>query len=427
MSFYYLLILFSRFHNDPRVSQNLFTAGLVVVTPVKLVGLLAVVAAFVLPRPPAAAARLKNPLAWLWVIFLLLQVAGTLVRGLPLPLVSTSSLISFSLMFVVTRRLVTTEERMRKTVRAMILGSTLASLWLYRQYFIQHFSRPSGIEQDPNYEALTLLVGVPLAFWMARYEVSRWWRAIALGCTLDMCGGVILTQSRGGLIAAIAMVIAVVALSRRKLLATALAVTMLLVGLAVAPDSIMNRFENMKLHGPITNGDEKSSRIHYELLKAGMRMIESEPWLGVGLGRFKTLAPQYNPAIYWVSGRAYIAHNTYMQIAAESGLPVLSVFLLLLLVGALNLRQVRAVEGAELSDLAFAMELGMIGFAVAGAGVSAEFVTSFWLVLFLSVNLREISHAKVAHGEALAQGVHRLRPAYSGALARRSPRNVAAR
>jgi hypothetical protein len=68
----------------------------------------------------------------------------------------------------------------------------------------------------------------------------------------------------------------------------------------------------------------------------------------------------------------------------------------------------------------------MIGFAVAGAGVSAEFVTSFWLVLFLSVNLREISHAKVAHGEVVARGVHQFRPAYSSTLARRSPRNVAA-
>ncbi len=43
-----------------------------------------------------------------------------------------------------------------------------------------------------------------------------------------------------------------------------------------------------------------------------------------------------------------------------------------------------------LARMATAMQLGLIGFSIAAASVTAEYVTTFWIVVFLSQNLREI-------------------------------------
>ena len=41
---------------------------------------------------------------------------------------------------------------------------------MYKQYYIYHWPRQLGPSSDPNYEALSLVVTVPLAIWLARYE-----------------------------------------------------------------------------------------------------------------------------------------------------------------------------------------------------------------------------------------------------------------
>jgi len=85
MNLYYLLLVMARFHSDPRVGAPLFSAGVVVVTPVKIVGLFTILAALVAGRPADAAPRLRNSLGVLWLGFAVMQVLGTLVFRLPTP------------------------------------------------------------------------------------------------------------------------------------------------------------------------------------------------------------------------------------------------------------------------------------------------------------------------------------------------------
>ena len=327
MSLYYLLLFFTRFHSDPRVGIPLFDAAFVVVTPVKVVGLLTIVAAIVTPRPADAAPRLKNSLGLVFFAFAALQVLEVLVYQLPIPSDSFSALVSIGLLLVTTRALVSTEARMRKVVRVMIVASAFASMWIYRQHFFQHISPANGIEQDTNYESLTLVTGIPLAVWMVRYETGRWWKRIGAVCVGLMAGGVLLTESRAGVIAAIVMGLAAVVVSRRKVLTLGLVVLAIAAGVAMAPSGLGNRFRNIKFEGIATNGAQGSTRIHVELIKAGLAMIKSYPLTGVGLEQFKDTAPNFNPELLQVAGRRYIAHNTYIQIAGEAGLPVLLLFL----------------------------------------------------------------------------------------------------
>jgi len=391
MSLYYLLLLFTRFHTDPRVGMTLFYAGFVRVTPVKVVGLLTIFAALAAQRPADAAPRLKNGMGLVFFAFAALQILEVLAYRLPTPSDSMSALVSIGLLLIATRALINTEERMRKAVRAMILASAFASLWLYKQHFIQHITRVDGIEGDPNYESLTLVTGLPLAVWMVRYETGAWWKRVGAVCAGLMAGGVLLTESRAGVIAAVVMGLAAVVVSRRKMLTLGLLVIVLAAGVVLAPAGLGARFHSIKLEGTATNGDEESARIHVELLKAGLAMIKSYPLTGVGLERFKDTAPDFNPELLQVAGRRFIAHDTYIQIAAETGLPVLILFLALMTAAIMNCRAVRGSSNAPLARMATAMQLGLMGFSIAAASMTAEYVTTFWILVFLSQNLREIA------------------------------------
>ena len=393
MSLYYLLLLFTRFHSDPRVGMPLFNAGVVLVTPVKVVGLFTVLAAFEVRQPADAAPRLSNPLGVVFFAFAALQVIEVLAFRLPIPSAAISSLVSIGLLLVATRALVSNEDRMRKAVRAMILVSAFASLWLYKQHFLQHIPRAVGLEQDANYEALTLVTGIPLAVWMVKYEMGPWLKRIGAVCAGLMIGGVLLTESRAGLLAAVVTGLAAVVMSRRKMLALGLFAVALAVGVIVTPAEVTKRFHGIKFEGAATNGDEESSRIHYELLKAGLAMIKSSPLVGVGLEQFKGVAPDYNRELLKVAGHEYIAHDTYIQIAAESGLPVLFLFLSLAAVAILHCREVRRSANVPLARMAAAIQLGLIGYSVAAASVTAEYLTTFWILVFFSQNLREIAAA----------------------------------
>ena len=393
MSLYYLLLLMARFHLDPRVGAVLFNMGFLILTPVKLVGLAVVFASLIAQPPQHAAPRLRSLLVPLWSAFAILPIIEAFAFQLPTPSESISSLMSFSLLLIATRRMVTTEERLTKTVRIMILASSFATLWTYKGAFVQHLDRPPGLEQDPNYEALTLITGIPLSIWMVRHESNRLWRWTGAGCTLAMAGAVLLAQSRAAIIASIVMGVMAVLHSRRKLITFSVLVLAVLMVIQFAPESFTRRFQSIKFTGTPANGDEESTRVHYELVKAGLAMIEAHPALGVGPERFRDLAQNYNPSLSVVADRLFIAHNTYIQIAAETGLPTLLLFVAMIGVAMMNCRAVRRGTSARLGDLGFALQLGLLAFSVAALSVTAEFIITFWLLTFLSQNLREIAAA----------------------------------
>jgi O-antigen ligase len=405
MILYYLLVLIMRFHTDPRIGEPLFRVGVLLVTPVKIAGLFAIAGALLFRRPADAAPRLKNPLTLLFLAFAVFPLIVALAYGDSVDPDPVSSLLSLVLMLVATRLFVVSESRMFKVIRAIVVASTLASLWLYRQHFMLHMVRAEGMEGDGNYEALTLVIDIPLAIWMGRYDIDWKWRRIGLACALMMGTGVVLTQSRAGLLAVAAVGLVAILRSNRKLVTLTAAAIVAVLVFQFAPKGMTERFRHIKLTGEAENGDEESSRMHYELTKAGIRMVEAHPFYGVGLGQFKETAPIYNPMILQISSRSYIAHDTYVQIAAECGLPELLLFLMLIATGFFNLRAVKRLDDNKLSALANSMQLGLIGFCIAGASVSAVFVTTFWIMIFLSQNLREIASFATVPARRVSEAV----------------------
>jgi putative inorganic carbon (hco3(-)) transporter len=396
MTLYYLLLFATPFHYDPRLGMTLLDIDRgIVITPVKVLGLLTVVAALLAPQTKDYVPRLQNSLVLLFLLFAVIPVFTILVSGLPIPAAAISQLISAALLLIATRALVRTKQRLRLAVRTLIIAFAFSSLWVYKEFFVEHISRPGGVEGEANYEALMLLLAMPSAFWMWRHDPTKWWRRIGLGCALLLAGAEIITESRAGIVAAGVMGLLGILRSKHKLGGLAALTFAGFLTFAYGPSDLAQRFKSIKFSGEALNGDEGSTRIHIELLKAGLYMMERHPVFGVGLGQFKTRALQYNPDMLKIVNRGWVAHDIFMQIGAECGLPVLLLFLSMVGVAYRNFGVGQVSGDPPLAALGSSMQIALIGISVAATGITSEGLP-FWILIFLSMNFREIVASEIS-------------------------------
>ena len=93
------------------------------------------------------------------------------------------------------------------------------------------------------------------------------------------------------------------------------------------PSGFRDRIESVK--GVFAGKDEghgTSLLLRGYLLESGFRMIRADPLRGVGLGNFRVRSMRYHPKVK----EPLPAHNMYVEVAAEVGLPALLVLLAIL-------------------------------------------------------------------------------------------------
>ena len=137
--------------------------------------------------------------------------------------------------------------------------------------------------------------------------------------------------------------------------------------------------------------DTESSDSRLGLWKHGLLMFAESPLFGVGVGNFQPLMRQRtnDPAL------DHIAHNTYIEIAAELGLAGFVLFGAVVFGTLKTLRRVRdraARLGPPLLHAgAEGLEVGIVAFLVGAFFVSAQYQKLFWLAVFLSMCLPRFS------------------------------------
>jgi O-antigen ligase len=135
--------------------------------------------------------------------------------------------------------------------------------------------------------------------------------------------------------------------------------------------------------------------VRSELLEAGLRMFGDHMWFGVGVGNYKPLIGAYAGSDVELK---HLAHNTYLEVAAEQGLFGLSLFLMILGLTLRSLRRTRKQGAASrdvlVSTAAGAIEIGLLGGAVAMLFLSALHVRLFWFMVALSACLPSLTAAR---------------------------------
>jgi O-antigen ligase len=137
-------------------------------------------------------------------------------------------------------------------------------------------------------------------------------------------------------------------------------------------------------------------------------MIGDNPIFGVGPLNFKSLSTAYTGLPI-----GNIAHNSFLEVAAEFGIPVFIIFVLLLFsVFRILNRAARlgaSIEGRRIAGWAEGLRSGLTGFLVAGCFISAQYEKMLWLAVFVTIVLgrfaaetRAIEAAEAAGDEGLA-------------------------
>lgn len=130
---------------------------------------------------------------------------------------------------------------------------------------------------------------------------------------------------------------------------------------------------------PLEQTVDPSAGKRIEVWKGALGIIKDNPWWGVGYGVFPYAIP------YYTNLQEIDAHNTYFLIAAEMGIPVLLLFLLIILVVFKNTFWLyRRVKDKFFKSTALGMLGGLSGMLAVnmfGSRMESEEVSSYFWIL----------------------------------------------
>ena len=255
-------------------------------------------------------------------------------------------------------------------------------MWLVRKEAVRPFSpgtdNPLFHSQFPfdhfHKAGMFLAMGlhlVLLQYFITVKRVTRRWVAVAGGIVL---AALLFTLTRGALVAALAALIFLIVLTRKKYLT---AVVALLAILALFIPVEMKRFYGDSFHPASLRNPTSLLGFRVSRWALTAEIILRNPVFGTGYGvkQYQDVARVYSPQIRMES-RPH-PHSWYLQTAHESGIPGLLFFLAFttLLVAILYLRwrrespvsYYRGINAAFLSLLTVPYLFGLVGFVHYGA------------------------------------------------------------
>ena len=281
----------------------------------------------------------------------------------------------------------------------VLIGTISALTGLYQQIF--HIGeiidegalRIVGSETDPNRFAMHLITIFPIAVNLIWIERRKLVKAVLIGISALLLVCTILTYSRGSMVALVAVIFFIVIRplfeKPRRITPLICVILAIILFLPFVPPRYWQRASSIA----DTNSDT-SIRGRLEALKAGTEMVQEHPFRGVGFGMFELEYTKHTRATY-VYQHPMSAHNMYITLVAESGIPALLIFFGLVFNVFKELRTARRIfmEKGDvlLSTISGAVEIGTIGFLVGGFFLSQLYLLIFWILISLSVALRHIS------------------------------------
>lgn len=293
---------------------------------------------------------------------------------------------SFLLLFLIMVTVVDSVKRVRWVTLTAIGSVALASLYVLREWQKFHDVyrnfRPGWVVGDPNYFTVSSLVALPMALYLILVRRPLWERFFCLVCLVVTFLAVMVAASRGGFLGLMAAFAVVLWHSKQRVRNLVMASVLLIPISLLAPSSPVRRF----LH-PV-RGDMEGEQKRLVVWKAGLRMIADAPLLGIGLGNFKPVVPEYEDPSADMEVET-VAHNAYVEVAAELGLPALFLFVGILYFSYRSLGRTRRLAAEHgpplLQQVALGLQAGVAGCAVAIFFVSGQYQKLLWATLILSM------------------------------------------
>lgn len=265
----------------------------------------------------------------------------------------------------------------------MLLAAT-ASILLGQLFGFNLFERAIGLFTDPNDLAAALSPAAAFGFALVQTARHRWQQALALACMAVCIYGVLITQSRGGLLSLAVVATAIVLTSRGR-------ERLRMVGGVLVIAALGTMFVTLAPQGQgllqrLTHTDSSGRT---DLWRVAIKQYQDHPVRGVGLGNYPVLSRRYlTPDVRHTElfvSLPRTTHNTTLEILAELG-TVGFVFFYSFLLGCVGI----AWRGVRLARKAADPQLVAIGRGVfvatlsavsSGIFLSAQYEELLWIML----------------------------------------------
>ncbi|MEB0048302.1 MULTISPECIES: O-antigen ligase family protein [unclassified Pseudomonas] len=310
------------------------------------------------------------------------------------------------ILFVITL-LIGRELNLELFARLVTLSVTMTCVMAMFSSKYQDQGRAAGLLEDPNAFALLIAFAVPMGLLLLIRSPNLIHRLFWGGCCLLLLGGMTKTESRSGLVVLFLSLLigawhyrAQLPRIRPRHLGFAMLGLAIVIPLAIyaMPAGYIARIQSLSVLSAGAKGhDDESLGRRASYIVVGTQMIRENPLLGSGPGTF--------PLHYATTGYAKAfsanrkvgdlyrrAHNTYLEIFSELGIPAGLLFVGMLALGLYNLMCARRAwllrRNGEQADLMTHLGMSFLALTLFLMFLSAPNQKYVWIMLALSSILR---------------------------------------
>lgn len=312
--------------------------------------------------------------------FFFLGIVGSLVNTSDMRS-AVSGILTFAQLAVLwfaVQHLVGSRDQLRIVAKVAVFTLFISAMLALVQFIGDPKARVSGTSQNAAILSADLFValGFGFALWTTTLKKSsQWIWMIALG----IVGlGVLVTLSRAAYVAFFPAVLIGALYMGKGGRGIAVAFGLVIAVFLLAPFAVQRMEETSVRSDPSTRG-------HLHSIDAGIQMMKDHPLFGVGVDNYHDYYLQYTNDR---RGQPRSAHNSYLAIGAEMGVPALLAFILLHLYAfrSLWLRRKDFREAEDIVGLIWTGSLAfcLTGFALIGLFHSLEISKYLWILLALS-------------------------------------------
>lgn len=277
---------------------------------------------------------------------------------------------------------------------------------------IRDANRAQGPDLDANRYAQILIVLLPLGWWLIRGEPRLATKLVAGICSSLILGGVLVTYSRGafvGLVVMLGLMEVLRLVTTRQLVVSAIALVLSMVvfspgytGRIATLVGIQGLFNTTATTEAQPDAVERGRAT---LMLSAWELFLDHPILGAGPGQFAaSYVIDYASEMYYLRrvSRQFRAHSLYLEMAAETGLIGLGVFLAIVIVTLRRLWKARRqamTRDPPLAGAAAAFLVAIAAYLTTAMFLHLSYQRYYWFLLGLAgatVRVAESSGARPA-------------------------------
>jgi probable O-glycosylation ligase (exosortase A-associated) len=253
---------------------------------------------------------------------------------------------------------------------------------------------------DNNGTAVGMLMLVPIVTTLAATATVRWQKNAFRFMAIGVLYRAVSTYSRGGFLACLSLGLAYLLRSHRRM--PALAGILLAAALITPalPDAFWDRMGTINSAHEDPESADASIRGRLHFWRVAILMANDHPFVGVGHNAFNASYDRYDDS-NGEFGTERAVHSAWFAVLAEQGYVGFALYVAIFVSALRACGRARKAgrlgsEYGPLGQYAFAIESGLIAFAVGSAFVTLQYTEIIWHVIGISMALDALARRALA-------------------------------